>query len=518
MLPGVIIVHARGTEQAGSREVEATPGFKPATRRRAACGFAAVPAAEPFRACACTVSSCSRAMHGIDAMATQRDFDLFVIGGGSGGVRAARMAGGFGARVGVAEERYFGGTCVNVGCIPKKLFVYGSRVPHDHRVAEGFGWHGPQPTLDWAAFIAAKDREIARLKNIYAGVLTKAGCRIFEQRATLVDAHTVDVAGQRFTADNILVATGGWPFVPDIPGREHAITSNEVFHLPALPRRVVVVGGGYIAVEFAGIFDGFGAEVTQVYRGDLFLRGFDEETRQFLAGEMRGKGINLAFGTDVRSIARDGEALVVTLSDGRTLACDCVMYATGRHPNTVGLGLEACGVDVTDGGAIRVDADYRTSVPSIYAIGDVTNRVNLTPVALAEGMVVARRLYGGRATQVDYEFIPTAIFSQPPIGTVGFTEEQARSEFGDVRVFTSSFTPLRYTLGQERERAFMKIVVRAADDRVVGVHMCGEDAGEIIQGFAVALRAGASKQLFDSTIGIHPTGAEEFVTMREPAR
>lgn len=451
-------------------------------------------------------------------MTALRDFDFFVIGGGSGGVRAARMAGGFGARVGIAEERYFGGTCVNVGCIPKKLFVYGSRVLHDHRVAEGYGWHGPQPALDWPAFIAAKDREITRLKSVYASVLTKAGCRIFEQRATLVDAHTVDVAGQRYTADTLLVATGGWPFVPDIPGREHAITSNEVFHLPALPRRVVVVGGGYIAVEFAGIFHGFGAEVTQVYRGDLFLRGFDVETRQFLAGEMRGKGISLAFDTDVRGIARDGDALIVTLSDGRTLACDCVMYATGRHPNTAGLGLEACGVERADDGSIRVDDRYCTSVPSIYAIGDVTNRINLTPVALAEGMVVARRLFGARETAVDYDYIPTAIFSQPPIGTIGYTEEQAREKFGDIKVFTSSFTPLRYTLSQEKERAFMKLVVAAADDRVVGVHMCGEDAGEVIQGFAVALRAGASKQLFDSTIGIHPTGAEEFVTMREPVR
>ncbi|MGD9600406.1 MAG: glutathione-disulfide reductase [Gammaproteobacteria bacterium] len=451
-------------------------------------------------------------------MQSQYDFDLFVIGAGSGGVRAARMAAGFGARVGIAEERYFGGTCVNVGCIPKKLFVYGSRVLHDHEVATGYGWHGPHPTLDWAEFIANKNTEIARLNGVYRRLLDNAGCRIFDGRAVLVDPHTVEIQGQRCTAANVLISTGGWPFVPDFPGREHAITSNEAFFLPALPRRTVVVGGGYIAVEFAGILNGLGSQVTQVYRGELFLRGFDTETRRFLAEQMTHKGVSLRFNTDVARITRDAAGLRVHLTDEATLDCDTVLYATGRIPNTAGLGLAECGVTLDRHGAIVVDDEYRTSVPSVYAVGDVTNRVNLTPVALAEGMVVARRLFGGKETAVDYENIPTAIFSQPPIGTVGCTEEEAREKFGEIRVFTSSFTPLRYTVSTEKERAFMKLIVVPADDRVVGIHMCGEDAGEIIQGFAVALKAGARKRDFDATIGIHPSAAEEFVTMRDATR
>lgn len=446
------------------------------------------------------------------------DFDFFVIGAGSGGVRAARMAATLGARVGIAEERYFGGTCVNVGCIPKKLFVYGSRVRHDFEVATGYGWHGVAPQLDWSEFIANKNTEITRLNNVYLSLLRNAGCQIFECRATLGDPHTILLDGKRYTAAHILVATGGWPFVPDIPGHEHAISSNQAFHLPALPRRTVVVGGGYIAVEFAGILSGLGSDVTLAYRGDLFLRGFDTETRQFLAGEMAHKGVQLKFNADVLRIDRIAQSLQVAMNDGSVIACDAVMYATGRNPNTKDLGLAHCGVRLTDDGAIVVDAQYRTNIPSIYAIGDVTNRLNLTPVALAEGMVVARRLFAGHDSQVDYEFVPTAIFSQPPIGTVGYTEEEARAKFGEVRVFTSTFTPLRYSLSQEKERAFMKLVVVPADDRVVGVHMCGEDAGEIVQGFAVALRAGATKRQFDSTIGVHPSAAEEFVTMREPTR
>lgn len=446
------------------------------------------------------------------------DFDFFVIGAGSGGVRAARMAAGLGARVGIAEERYFGGTCVNVGCIPKKLFMYGSRVLHDHRVAEGYGWHGPSPSLDWQAFIAGKNQEISRLNGIYLKLLQGAGCAVFETRATVIDAHTVQLGDRRVTAKHILVATGGWPYVPDVPGREHAITSNEAFFLDRAPRRVVVVGGGYIAVEFAGIFRGLGAEVHQIYRGDLFLRGFDRETREFLAAQMQQKDIALHFDTDVRAIARREDGLEVTLTNGHSILTDVVLYATGRRPNTQGLGLEAAGVALAPDGAVVVNEHYETSVPSILAVGDVTNRVNLTPVALAEGMSVARRLFGGPRSSVDYDFIPTAIFSQPPIGTVGFSEEEARARFGSIKVFTSSFTPLRYTVSEEKERAFMKMIVSAEDDRVVGLHMCGEDAGEIIQGFAVALRAGATKQQFDTTIGIHPSAAEEFVTMREPVR
>ena len=449
---------------------------------------------------------------------SQFDFDLFVIGAGSGGVRAARMAAGLGARVGVAEERYFGGTCVNVGCIPKKLFMYGSRVPHDHRVSEGYGWHGPAPTLDWAEFIAGKNREIARLNGIYLKLLEGAGCKVFTSRATVVDGHTVQVGASRVTARHILIATGGWPYVPEFAGREHAITSNEAFFLDTAPRRVMVVGGGYIAVEFAGIFHGLGAEVHQVYRGDLFLRGFDTETRAFLRDQMQHKGIALHFGTDVSAITRSADGLEVKLTNGQALNVDVVLYATGRRPNTSGLGLEAAGVALADDGAVVVNAEYETSVPSILAVGDVTNRVNLTPVALAEGMAVARRLFGGPRSSVDYDYIPTAIFSQPPIGTVGYSEEEARARFGEIKVYTSSFTPLRYTVSEEKERAFMKMIVSSRDDRVVGMHMCGEDAGEIIQGFAVALRAGATKQQFDTTIGIHPSAAEEFVTMREPVR
>lgn len=448
----------------------------------------------------------------------QHDFDFFVIGGGSGGVRAARMAAGFGARVAVAEERYFGGTCVNVGCIPKKLFVYASRFPEDQAVAAGYGWTSAPATFDWPTLLRNKDTEINRLNGIYERLLRNAGCEVMAARATLMDPHTVEVDGRRITASHILVATGGWPQVPDLPGREHAITSNEIFHLPHLPRRMVVVGGGYIAVEFAGILRGLGCEVTQLYRGPLFLRGFDDETRGFLAEQMRHKGVDLRFNTDVTRIDKTDLGLVLTLNDGSPLDADGVLFATGRVPLTANLGLEACGVERDAVGAIKVDAEYRTNVPSIYAVGDVTNRVNLTPVALAEGMSLARRLFGQRTQAVDYDFIPTAIFSQPPIGTVGFGEEEAREKFDDIEIYTSSFTPLRFTISPVKEKAFMKLIVDQATRRVVGLHVCGEDAGEIVQGFAVAMRAGATKEVFDSTIGIHPSAAEEFVTMREPTR
>jgi len=449
---------------------------------------------------------------------SQHDFDFFVIGAGSGGVRAARMAAGFGARVAVAEERYYGGTCVNVGCIPKKLFVYGSRFPEDRAVAAGYGWTVDEPRLDWPTLVRNKDTEIQRLNGIYGRMLKNAGCEVIPARATLVDPHTVEVNGKHITATHILVATGGWPLVPEIPGREHILTSNEMFHLEQLPRRMVVVGGGYIAVEFAGILRGLGCEVTQLYRGEMILRGFDTETAAFLVEQMRHKGIDLRLQSDVVRIDKTATGLNLTLKDGSTLEADGVLYATGRVPMTANLGLEACGVALDAAGAIRVDAHYRTNVPSIYAVGDVTNRVNLTPVALAEGMSLARRLFGSRDTTVDYEFIPTAIFSQPPIGTVGFSEDEARKQFGDIEVFTSSFTPLRFTISPVKEKAFMKLIVDQASRRVVGLHMCGEDAGEITQGFAVAMRAGATKEIFDTTIGIHPSAAEEFVTMREPTR
>ncbi len=449
---------------------------------------------------------------------SQHDFDFFVIGAGSGGVRAARIAASFGARVAVAEERYYGGTCVNVGCIPKKLFVYGSRFPEDRAVAAGYGWTVDEPQFDWPTLVRNKDTEIQRLNGIYERMLKNAGCEVIPARATLVDPHTVEVNGKHITATHILVATGGWPLVPEIPGREHILTSNEMFHLEQLPRRMVVVGGGYIAVEFAGILRGLGCEVTQLYRGEMILRGFDTETATFLVEQMRHKGIDLRLQSDVARIDKTATGLKVSLKDGSTLEADGVLYATGRVPMTANLGLEACGVELDAASAIRVDAHYRTNVPSIYAVGDVTNRVNLTPVALAEGMSLARRLFGSRDTTVDYEFIPTAIFSQPPIGTVGYSEDEARKQFGEIEVFTSSFTPLRFTISPVKEKAFMKLIVDQASRRVVGLHMCGEDAGEITQGFAVAMRAGATKEIFDTTIGIHPSAAEEFVTMREPTR
>jgi glutathione reductase (NADPH) len=446
------------------------------------------------------------------------DFDLFVIGGGSGGVRAARMAASFGARVAVAEARQLGGTCVNVGCIPKKLFAHAAHYAGDFADAAGFGWQVAPPRFDWPTLVRNKNAEIARLNGVYARLLAGAGASVLHGHARLVDAHTVVLDGQRLSARHILVATGGWPYVPRFPGSEHAITSNEVFFLERLPERVLVVGGGYIAVEFAGIFRGLGCRTTQVYRGPLFLRGFDDDARAFLAEEMRREGVDLRFERDVEAIARRGEALEARLNDGTTLACDLVLYATGRRPVVQELGLEDAGVAVDARGAIVVDRNYQTSVPSIYAIGDVTDRVNLTPVALAEGMAVAWHLFRDHGRPVDYEHIPSTIFSHPNLGTVGLTETEARARFERVTVFQSSFTPLKHTLSGRGERTFMKLVVDAASDRVVGAHMVGADAGETIQGLAIALKAGATKATFDRTIGIHPTSAEEWVTMREPVR
>lgn len=448
---------------------------------------------------------------------SEYDYDLFVIGGGSGGVRAGRMAASFGARVAVAEERYMGGTCVNVGCVPKKLFSYAAHFAEDFEDAAGFGWTVGARTFDWRTLIENKNTEIERLNGIYDRLLANAGATVIRGHAELLDPHTVQVGEDRFTAERILVATGGWPFVPEFPGSEHAITSNEAFFLDSLPERVVVVGGGYIAVEFAGIFNGLGCQTTQLYRGPLFLRGFDYDMREFLAGEMRKKGVDVRFDADVAEIhARDG-AYEVTLEDGAVIECDLVMYATGRRPLTDKVGLETCGVELNRGGAIVVDENYRTNVDSIYAIGDVTDRVNLTPVALAEGMALAWHLYRDTGKPVDYEYIPSAVFSQPNLATVGYIESEAREKFGDVTIYKSSFTPLKHTLSGSEEKTLMKLIVEDATDRVVGAHMVGPDAGETIQGLAVALKAGATKATFDRTIGIHPTSAEEWVTMREPA-
>ena len=444
------------------------------------------------------------------------DYDLFVIGAGSGGVRASRMASSHGARVAVAEERFLGGTCVNVGCIPKKLFSYGAHYAEDFEDARAFGWNVGERTVDWPRLVENKDKEITRLNGIYRNILENNNVTLYEARATLADAHTIEVGGETVTAENILVATGGWPVVPEIPGKEHAITSNEAFYLPELPRRVVVVGGGYIAVEFAAIFHGYGAEVTQLYRRDLFLRGFDIDVRRTLADEMTKKGIDLRFNTNAASIERSGDEFAVTLEDGSTLEADCVMYATGRAPNSRGMGLEEAGVELRDNGAVMVDDQFRTSVPNIYALGDVTDRVQLTPVAIAEAMVLAANLFKGEDQRMDYAGIPTAVFSHPNIGTVGLTEDEARRRHGAIDVYRETFRPLRHTMTLREERTMMKLIVERATDRVVGAHMVGADAGEIVQGIGIALKCGATKAQFDATVGIHPTAAEEYVTMRTP--
>ncbi len=445
------------------------------------------------------------------------DFDLITIGAGSGGVRASRIAAGYGARVAVVEERYLGGTCVNVGCIPKKLLVYASEFGAAFEEAAGFGWTVTPDGFDWGRLIANKNREIQRLNGVYGELLTGSGVRIINGRATLIDAHTVAVGEQRVSAEYILIATGSWPAVPPIAGAEHAITSNEAFFLNGLPESVILVGGGYIASEFAGIFHGLGVHVTQLYRGALFLRGFDHDVRAFLADEMRKRGIDLRFNTDVTAIERAGAGVRATLTNGSALSSAMIMYATGRAPNTRGIGLVEAGVKLDAEGGVVVDAYACSSQPNIYAVGDCTNRLMLTPVAIAEGQAVAETLFNHKPTAVDYAMVPSAVFSQPSIGTVGLTEEEARTRLGEIDVYKSNFRPLRHTISGRDERAFMKLVVERKTDRVVGCHMVGADAGEIIQGFAVALRCKATKADFDATIAIHPTAAEEFVTMRKKA-
>jgi len=444
------------------------------------------------------------------------DFDLFVIGAGSGGVRAARMAAGFGARVAVAEDRYMGGTCVNVGCVPKKLYVYASEFGKAFQDARGFGWDSETAPFNWATLRDNKKAEIARLNAIYRNLLSGVEATMIDGRARILDPRTVEVNGQTYRAEKILVATGGWPHVPEFPGSDLAITSNEIFDLETFPQRLLVVGGGYIAVEFAGIFNGLGARVTQLYRGPLFLRGFDPDIRAHAAQEIAKTGVDLRFETNVQSITRGAGGLQVSLTDGGSLEADVVLYATGRKPHLDGLGLENTGVKLTEFGTVAVDEHFQTAEPGVFALGDVIGGMELTPVALAEGMAFARRQFGALENNVDYDFIPTAVFCQPNIGTVGFTEEEARAKFGHIRLFKSTFKPMKHTISGRDEKTFMKLIVDKASDRVVGVHMMGPDAGEIMQGIAIALRAGATKALFDSTIGIHPTAAEEFVTMREP--
>ena len=444
------------------------------------------------------------------------DYDLFVIGAGSGGVRAARMAAGFGARVAVAEDRYMGGTCVNVGCVPKKLYVYASEFSHAFEDAREFGWASEVLGFDWHTLRDNKKTEISRLNAIYDNLLAGVNADVLNGRARIIDPHTVEVNGRHYTADKILVATGGWPRRDTRPGAELGVTSNEIFDLEEFPRRILIAGGGYIAVEFAGIFNGLGAEVTQLYRGPLFLRGFDLDIREFAAQELPKSGIDLRFNTIIDSIERTPHGLRCQLSDRTEIVVDQVLYAIGREPHTEGLGLENVNVELDDKGYIEVDNEFRTSEPSIFAVGDIIGGMELTPVALAEGMAFARKQFGPRERAVEYDFIPSAVFCQPNIGTVGFAEEQAREEFGEITLYKSTFRPMKHTISGRDEKTFMKLIVDTASDRVVGVHMMGPDAGEIIQGIAIALKAGATKATFDATIGIHPTAAEEFVTMREP--
>jgi len=448
---------------------------------------------------------------------TTYDYDLFVFGAGSGGVRAGRMAAATGARVAVAEERELGGTCVNVGCIPKKLFVYASHFEEEFADAAGFGWTVGPRQFDWNALRENKDKEIARLNAIYGRLLEQAGVELIVGHAHLEDAHTVSVAGKRYTAKTILIAVGSWPTFPELPGIEHGVSSNEMFHLKEFPERLVVVGGGYIAVELAGAFHGMGARVVQLYRGERFLRGFDEDIRTSLAEEMRKKEIDLRFEANIASLARNANGVEATLEDGSTLAADQVLFATGRLPLTADLGLEAAGVELGPKGQIAVDAHSRSSVPHIYAIGDCTDRLNLTPMAIHEAMAFVRTVYAGEPTAPDHANVATAVFSQPNIGTVGLTEAEARERHpGDITIFRSRFRPLKHTLTGRDEQAMMKLVVQTSTDVVLGCHMLGPEAGEILQGLAIAIRCGATKAQFDATVGIHPTTAEEFVTLREP--
>ena len=443
------------------------------------------------------------------------DFDMITIGAGSGGVASSRRSGSYGARVAICEELRVGGTCVLRGCVPKKLLVYGAQFADAFADAAGFGWTVPLPSFEWSALIAAKDKEIGRLSEIYIGMLKNSGVEIIDGHAAVVDPHTVEVAGRNYTAENILIATGSWPETPDIPGIEHVISSNEALDLERLPRRIVIVGGGYIAVEFAGIFNGFGSEVVEIIRREQVLRGFDEDLRVHLGEEMRGRGIDLRSSTQVGRIDKTPGGYRVTTTAGGRIETDCVMYATGRKPNTKRLGLAEIGVEMTENGAVVVDEWQRSTVKNIYAVGDVTDRINLTPVAIAEGRAIAETLFNDNPIRMDHSDVPSAVFSNPPIGTVGLSEDAARRRYSEIDIYQTRFRPMKNTLSGRAERTFMKLVIDAATERVVGCHMLGPDAPEIIQGLAVAVKCGATKRQFDQTIGIHPSAAEEFVTMRE---
>jgi len=452
-------------------------------------------------------------------MITEFDYDLFVIGAGSGGVRAARMAASKGKRVAVAEDRYLGGTCVNVGCVPKKLFVYASQFPELFHASAGYGWSvAEQPSLDWATLRDNKTKEIERLNGIYNNLIDNSGADLFDGRATIAGPHLVSVNGETYSAKNILIATGGWPYIPEFPGSEHAVSSNEMFFLEQLPKTAVVVGGGYIAVEFAGILNGLGVETHLVYRGANLLKSFDREMSDKVAEGMAAKGVNIHLNSQINEIVKPTDELSVVLHDQSTISADLVLYATGRQANTAGLGLENTAAVLRENGSIVVDDNFCSAEPSIYALGDVIDRVQLTPVAIQEAMVLVDHLYGDGSAAIDYSDIPTAVFCQPELGTVGLSEEQARAEFSEVAVYTSDFKPMLQTLGGGAERITMKLVVDTQTDRVVGCHMVGEHAAEIIQGLGIALKAGATKAHFDATVGIHPSAAEEFVTMRAQTR
>ncbi|MAS45548.1 MAG: glutathione-disulfide reductase [Rhodobacteraceae bacterium] len=448
------------------------------------------------------------------------DYDLFVIGGGSGGVRAARMAAQTGARVASAEEHRFGGTCVIRGCVPKKLMVYASAFSEAFEDAAGFGWTVGERSFDWSAFMAAKNAEIARLEGIYARNLEGAGVELHRTRATVAGPHSVRLEdhGREVTAKHILIAVGGAPFVPDFPGSQHAITSNELFELQTMPRRVVIVGGGYIASEFAGILNGLGAHVTQLYRGARILRGFDGETAQFVQDEMIRKGVEIRLNADVAAIEKPEDGgLVALLDSGERIEADAVLYATGRWPNTRGLGLETAGVELGPKGEVKVDRYSATSCPSIHAVGDVTDRVALTPVAIREGAAFVRTVFEGEPTAADHEQIPTAVFTQPEIGTCGESEEAAAAR-ETVEIYRAAFRPTLHTLSGRDEKMLMKLVVSKSSRKVLGCHVVGHAAGEMIQLAGVAIKMGATKEDFDRTVAVHPTAAEELVTMREPSR
>jgi len=446
------------------------------------------------------------------------DFDVFVIGAGSGGVRAARMAAGEGARVAIADDHALGGTCVNVGCVPKKLYTYASHFSHDFVNAKGFGWSLGSAKFDWPTLVANKKTEISRLNGIYANLLTNSGAQIIRGYASLKDKHTVTVNGIDYTAQRIVIATGGTPNIPDVDYANLLISSDEIFDLAEFPKRLLVVGAGYIALEFACIFQGLGSQVQVSYRGDLIMRSFDDDVRRFVDQEMRKQGIEMNYQSQVTNVLRQSDkSLLVTFADGSTKEVDQVLMAIGRKPRLSGIGLDTLGIITTDKGTIAVNEKFQTNISNVYALGDVTGGIELTPVALAEAMVLVNHWFGDGKKRMDYELIPTAVFTQPNVGTIGLTEHQALQKHGDISIYRSEFKPMKHTLSGSDERSFMKLIVDLSTDKVVGLHIVGEGAGEMLQGFAVAMKAGATKADFDGTIGIHPTSAEELVTMRTPS-